>query len=216
MAISMAAVLLLMASQQGGGAGATISTSAHETGLRQSVPTFVLRTLHAKAFSETPASIPDFQPAGTAVPKTDIVATAADSHQLRFGLAVYRSFNAAMYPAISTDGGATWRIDGPQFWVAAAQAGNVTTNVRALGAHGAYFWGQGGNTVKVTNDRGRHWWVTGFAAGVYTVSASHGTLRTVAFGKQVNGGPDFQAFLYVSEDSGHTWKLHGELPNVKL
>lgn len=57
-----------------------------------------------------------------------------------------------------------------------------------------FFWGRGGNFVKVTTDAGRHWWVTGFAAGVVLVTASHGTLRTVSLGNQVQGG-DVQAFV---------------------
>jgi hypothetical protein len=173
--------------------------------------------LLARAFpAQSESAVPNLQLAGTVVPQSDIEAIAADSSSLRFGLAVFQSPNAATYPAISTDGGATWRIDGPQFWVAAAQAGNVTTNVGALEPRGAYFWGRGGNTVKVTTDAGRHWWVTGFAAGVFSVSASHGTLRTVAFGQQLNNRLDYQAFLYVSKDMGLRWKLHGELPAVKL
>jgi len=143
------------------------------------------------------------------------VAIAADSDRVHFGLAVYRGLMGATYPAISTDGGAIWRIDGPRFYVAAAQAPNVTSSVGALGPHGAYFWGQGGNFVKITTDEGVHWWTTGFAAGVYKVSAARGTLRTIALGNQVQGGA-FQAFLYVSTDSGRTWNFHGNLRNVRL
>ena len=143
-----------------------------------------------------------------------MVATATDSRRVLFGLAVYRDFMGATYPAISTDGGAIWRIDGPRFYVAAAQAANVTSDVGALGPHGAYFWGPGGNSVKVTTDEGIHWWITGFTAGVYKVSTTRGTLRTVAFGNQVQDGA-FQAFLFVSTNSGRTWNLHGQLHNVR-
>jgi len=133
---------------------------------------------------------------------------------IAFGLAVYRGFQGATYPAISTDGGAIWRIDGPRFYVAAAQAANATSNVGALGTSGAYFWGQGGNFVKITTDEGTHWWITGFAAGVFKVSVTHGTLRTIALGNQLQDG-DFQAFLYVSTNSGSTWSFHSQLPNVR-
>jgi hypothetical protein len=129
-----------------------------------------------------------------------------------FGLAVYPEL--ATYPAMSTDGGAIWRIDGPPFSVAAADGPAFTSSVGSLGAHGAYFWGQGGNAVKVTLDEGLHWWITGFGA-VYKVSASHGTLRTIALGNQVSC-VDFQAFLYVSTNSGRTWQFHGQLRDVQL
>lgn len=141
------------------------------------------------------------------------MATTADSSRLHFGLAVYRNLMSATYPAISTDSGAIWRIDGPRFYVAAAQAPNATSSVGALGPRGAYFWGQSGNFVKVTTDEGVHWWVTGFAAGVYKVSRTRGILRTVALGNQLPGG-SFQAFLYVSANSGMTWNLRGQLRDV--
>jgi hypothetical protein len=144
------------------------------------------------------------------------VTTAANGGGVLFGLAVNPpDVASATYPALSTDGGTAWRIDGPVFWVAGADAPAVTSSVGALGPHGAYFWGQGGSLVKVTTDEGLHWWLTGFAAGVYKVSASHGTLRTIALGNQVSC-TDFQAFLYVSTNSGRTWKLHGQLRAVRL
>ena len=194
-----------------GSSGPGTSSSGHSP-----IPAFVQKTLGAFSLpAAPPSSIPNFQPVGVLVPKADIVATAADGNRVVFGLAVYRDLMAATYPAISTDGGAIWRIDGPRFYVAAAQAPNVTSSVGALDPHGAYFWGQGGNFVRITTDEGVHWWVTGFAAGVYKVSATGGILRTVALGNQVQGG-SFQAFLYVSTNSGRTWNLHGQLHNVKL
>ena len=194
---------------------ATNSRQSTSSGGQSSLPSFVQKTLRATPDQQdTPLSIADYQAVGVLVPKTDIVATAADSPRLHFGLAVYRGFQGATYPAISTDGGAIWRIDGPRFYVAAAQAANATSNVGALGTSGAYFWGQGGNFVKITTDEGTHWWITGFAAGVFKVSVTHGTLRTIALGNQLQDG-DFQAFLYVSTNSGSTWSFHSQLPNVR-
>jgi hypothetical protein len=180
-----------------------------------STPAFVRRILRAVPLPSTPASLQNYQPIGVLVPKADIVATAANGDGILFGLTLHRDFMEATYPALSTDGGTTWRIDGPLFWVAAADAPNVTSNVGALGSRGAYFWGQGGNFVKVTTDEGHHWWLTSFDAGVYKVSASHGILRAVALGNQVSC-TDFQAFLYVSTDSGSAWNLHGQLRDVAL
>jgi hypothetical protein len=132
-----------------------------------------------------------------------------------FGLAVYPQFGQATYPALSTDGGHSWRIDGPLFWVAAAEGAAVTNDVGALGSRGAYFWGKGGNVVKVTLDDGLRWWATGFGDSVYKVSASHGVLRTIALGNQVSCNA-FQAFQYVSTDSGRTWRFHGRMHDVAL
>ena len=111
----------------------------------------------------------------------------------------------------------TWRIDGPRFYVAAADGPDVTSSVGALGPDGAFFWGEGGDVVKITTDGGLRWSATGFGDGVYSVRAAHGTLRTVALGNQVKGGAGgaFGAFLYISTDAGRTWKLHGVLPDVR-
>jgi hypothetical protein len=206
---SLGLVLVLMATFDGGG----VSGAA---GIHDTSSGGLHRTLRAVSLhEESVASIPNYQSAGTLVPKVDIAATAGDSNGARFGLAVYPDLNSATYPAISIDGGATWRICGPRFWVAAAQGPAVTSSVGALNSRGAYFWGQDGNLVKVTLDEGVHWWATGFPGGVYKVSATHGTLRTVALGNQVKGGA-FQDFLYISTDSGRTWKFHGRLPDLKL
>ena len=214
---SLALPLVLVTVFDGGAVSGAAGSSGHDRSSsgHSPIPAFVQKTLGSFSLpAAPPSSIPNFQPVGVLVPKADIVATAADGNRVIFGLAVYRDLMAATYPAISTDGGAIWRIDGPRFYVAAAQAPNVTSSVGALGPHGAYFWGQGGNFVDITTDEGVHWWITGFAAGVYKVSATGGTLRTVALGNQVQGGA-FQAFLYVSTNSGRTWNLHGQLHNVK-
>ena len=205
---------LVMVFEGGGVGGATGSSGQDPSSSGQSPPAFVQRTLRAIPLRGTPpSSTPNLHRVGVLVPKVDILATTADSNQVRFGLAVYRDLMWATYPAISTDGGAIWRIGGPRFYVAAAQAASVTSSVGTLGSRGAYFWGQGGDVVDVTTNEGARWWTTGFAAGVYKVSDTRGTLRTVALGNQVKGGA-FQAFLYLSTNSGRTWHLRGQLHNV--
>lgn len=165
----------------------------------------------------SPALTPDALAVGTVVPASEIKLTAMDSTQLHFGLANIGPGVSppSTYPAISTDGGATWKIDGPEFWVAAADGPEVVSSGGALGSEGAYFWGQGGNVVHVTTDEGLEWWTSGFPAGVDKVSASHGILHTVALGGQVDSA-SFQAFLYQSKDFGRVWTFVRKLPDVKL
>jgi sugar lactone lactonase YvrE len=117
------------------------------------------------------------------------------------------------YPAVSTDGGTTWKVDGPLFHVDALQGASVVANTGALGPHGAYFWGRGGNVIWMTYDSGAHWWTVAFGAGVDRVSARNGTLEAVALGSQVKRGTAVQRFLYISSDSGETWRLRRELAN---
>ena len=76
----------------------------------------------------------------------------ADPGLVRFGLASLAIPAGETYPALSTDGGTTWRIDGPLFHVNAAQAAAVVGSSGALQPRGAYFWGQGGNVIWITYD----------------------------------------------------------------
>jgi hypothetical protein len=200
-----------------GGPGRAAGSAKERSHHAASLPAYLSRTIHAIPLPALFTSIPDLQPVGTLVPGADITVSASDGGGLRFGLAVFPSYQSATYPAISGDGGATWRIDGPCFWVAAADGPAETSSVGALGPDGAFFWGEGGDVVKITTDGGLRWSATGFGDGVYSVRAAHGTLRTVALGNQVKGGAGgaFGAFLYISTDAGRTWKLHGVLPDVR-
>ena len=142
------------------------------------------------------------------------MATESDGGKIHLGLATFPS-STQTYPAISRDGGATWKIDGPLFHVDALQGASVVGRTGALGPHGGYFWGRGGNVVWITYDLGAHWWTVLFGGGVDRVSATKGTLEAVAFGSQVKGATAVQRFLYTSTDSGKTWKVGLQLANLR-
>ena len=154
-------------------------------------------------------------PAGTTVSAADIGARAATSDGVVYGLADQGTDFGEVWPAISTDSGKRWRIDGPLFYYAAADAPNATDSIGARGGDMAWAWGWGGNFVKVTTDRGRHWWAADFPAGVDTVTWRDGQLQVRALGISTANG-QFQSFLYISPDGGRTWILHGRLRNVRL
>jgi hypothetical protein len=209
--------VLILGSIVGGGIGAAASSGQGSSSTRGELPPGLQETLRARQVTQSTQSsfIANPQPVGTLVPTSDVVMTAADVGQTRFGLATYSSAGDASYPAISADAGRTWRIVGPLFHIDAAQGASVVTSVDSYGGDGAYYWGRGGNVVWVTTDGGRHWWLTGFAYGVNGVTASHDVLRTVALGRQVKGGR-VESFLYESDDSGHTWEFRGRLRDLRL
>jgi len=178
-----------------------------------STTTLPPETLQATLLSEEP--VPDLQPVGTPVPAANVTAKTIVSPNASFGLATFASLNEATYPALSTDGGTSWHVDGPEFYVAAAQGPAVVSSVGALPPDGAYMWGQGGNVVRITTDGGTQWWATGFAGGVYSVTASSGTIDTVALGTQLADGA-FSAYLYASTDYGHSWQFQKQVANVRL
>jgi hypothetical protein len=152
------------------------------------------------------------EPAGTAVPGHDVTRSVSDNAKLKFCLATFPS-TTQTYPAVSTNGGTTWKVDGPLFHVDALQGASVATSSGVLPSHGAYFWGRGGNLIWITYDEGAHWWTAVFGAGVDDLSSRHGTLEAVVCGAQVRTTA-LQRFLYVSTDSGRTWRVRRQLADL--
>ncbi len=216
MAAACGVFMFMVWATVGGVVDAAAGTRLESAIAGQNLPPYIQETVHGRLVPPSTQSsfIPNPLPIGALVPRADVTVTAVDSHGLRFGLATYPTPQDTTYPAISTDGGGSWRIDGPLFHVAAAQGASVITNVGPLGSRGAYFWGRGGNVVWVTTDRGSQWWSTGFSYGVHRVSATHGILSAAALGNPLESG-GFETFLYVSKDSGRTWTLRGRLGNVE-
>jgi hypothetical protein len=154
-------------------------------------------------------------PAGTAVSAADIGARAATAGHVVFGLADQGTDFGEVWPAISTDSGKRWRIDGPLFFYAAANAAAGTDRIGARNGDMAWAWGWGGTFVKVTADRGRHWLLADFPAGVDTVTWQDGQLYVRALGHQTATG-QFQTFLYISPDNGRTWTLRSRLSDISV
>jgi hypothetical protein len=111
----------------------------------------------------------------------------------------------AQYPAATTDGGATWKTDGPAFHVNAAQAPLSVTNIGAASRTKVFAYG-GGQVVDATSDGGQRWYRALFNGLVMAVVRGFGG-RLVAFvDASVNGrGVTWQ---YVSRDGGRTWRYN--------
>ncbi len=82
---------------------------------------------------------------------TRVFANASDG----FALA---DVGSAQYPARSVDGGSTWRIDGPQVHVDAADGVEGVGYVGVAGPRTLFAYGS--SAVDVTTDAGRIWWET--------------------------------------------------------
>jgi hypothetical protein len=120
----------------------------------------------------------------------------------------------SIWPAISTDRGRTWRIDGPLFVYPAEQGADTTSAMGTLSANMAYAWGELGNYVKITYDSGQQWWIANIPGqGVYSVSRDGLTLRARTLGPQTVTGKS-ETLLYISSDQGRTWTLNGQLGDV--
>ena len=107
--------VLILCAMVGGGVQAAANSGQESLLAGRELPPYLQETLHARQLTQSTESsfITNPEPVGTVVPHSDVVMTAANNRQVRFGLATYVSAGDATYPAISTDAGNTWRIDGP-------------------------------------------------------------------------------------------------------
>ncbi len=111
------------------------------------------------------------------------------------------------YPAVTSDGGKTWRVDGPIFHVAAADANAVVTAISAAAPDTVVAFG--GPAVDVTTDGGLHWSTTNFPGGVWAVGVNNGTVTAYAGTTWSYDGP---VALYQSRDGGLHWTYHPTAP----
>jgi hypothetical protein len=144
--------------------------------------------------------------AGTLAPGTKVRAASLGQRvfvNARHGFAL-ASVGQAQYPAASSDGGRTWRTDGPALHVNAAQAPLVVTSIGAASAKTAYAFG-GGQALDTTSDGGKKWYRALFNGLVMAVVPnSSGHLVAFVDGSAGSTGVTWQ---YVSKDGGRSWHL---------
>jgi photosystem II stability/assembly factor-like uncharacterized protein len=116
---------------------------------------------------------------------------------VHFALADRGSMFGVVYPAISTDGGRTWSVDGPCFYYAAAQGANAVSTIEARAPNWAYAWGYGGSYVKSTRDGGAHWFAADFPSSIVQVTTKGDSLVVKLYRTPSR---------YVSHDYGLTWR----------
>jgi hypothetical protein len=147
------------------------------------------------------------RPPGTLAPGTTVPASGIfgnrvfiDAHR---GYALVQH-GQAQYPAATTNGGTTWKTNGPALHLNAAQAPLVVAFIGAGGTKKIFAWG-GGQVIDATPDGGAHWYratFTGLPVAVLKNPKGH----LVAF---VDGqtGASSVATQYVSKDGGKSWHL---------
>lgn len=151
-----------------------------------------------------------FLPPGSRVGRPSVGPVAADG-MIRYGLANDGPMMSVAFPVISTEGG-PWVINGPRFWYAAAQGGSGVGYVEVVPPTTAVYWGA--NAIRMTSDRGRHWYYAWFDAGVEDLQVRGRSIRARVFGPQEASGRWTQTYLYVSPDHGHTWELKRRMADV--
>jgi hypothetical protein len=153
-------------------------------------------------------------PRGTRITATDVGPRVRLSDGSIAGLANRGDLFGSVYPAVSTDAGDSWSVNGPPFSIAGASGPDATDHIAASPDGTVVAWGRGGNFVKTTTDGGSHWYQATFPAGVGSAEPKGGrTLRVRAVGEQ-RVGSKFATRLYVSFDGGRSWHRRQELAPV--
>ncbi len=112
------------------------------------------------------------------------------------------SVTSADYSVATTNGGRTWKTDGPALHLDAAQAPLAVAFLGAVNRRILFAWG-GGQVIDTTNDGGRTWYSALFTDGS-PVAVVHGLENhLVAFVGSSSGADVWQ---YVSKDGGRTWR----------
>jgi photosystem II stability/assembly factor-like uncharacterized protein len=118
----------------------------------------------------------------------------------RHGFAL-ASVGQAQYPAATSNGGRTWKTDGPALHLNAAQAPFVVLEIGAAGRRTVFAYGSG-QVIDTTSDGGKHWYRALFnGLPMAVVRNAFGHLVAFVDG-QTGGGATWQ---YVSKDGGKTW-----------
>lgn len=143
---------------------------------------------------------------GTVVKPADLFTTRVFANLSPVGFALV-NIDSAQYPARSADGGRTWRIDGPQVHVNAADGAEGVQYVGV--ASPRTFFAYGSQAVDVTTNSGRTWWETFLGELVVAVVPGSRSNELVAYvQRQLSSNSSSLAaptWQYVSHDGGRHW-----------
>lgn len=155
--------------------------------------------LTAQHLRPRPAAVPR----GTTVKQADMFSTRVFANA-SVGFALV-NLDSAQYPARSLDSGGTWRIDGPQVHVNAADGAEGVEFVGVAGARTFYTYGT--EAVDVTTDGGRTWWETFLGELVVAVVPGPRNSLLAYVQQQLDPNSSLAAvtWQYISHDGGHHW-----------
>ncbi len=120
---------------------------------------------------------------------------------------------SARYPSHSVDGGRTWRINGPQLHVDAADGAEGVGYVGVAGDRTLFAYG--GSAVDVTTNGGRTWWETFLGELVVAVVPGPGNALVAYVQQQLtNSIKPVATWQYVSSDGGRRWRYSTALAGI--
>lgn len=145
------------------------------------------------------------QRTGTLAPGTRVRSTQVAGQRVftdaKHGFAL-ASVGQADYPVATSDGGKTWKTNGPALHLHAAQAPLAVAFIGAVNRRTVFAWG-GGQVIDTTRDGGNSWYGALFTNGSPIAVVHDFGGRLLAFVGSFNGTKIWQ---YVSKDGGRTWR----------
>lgn len=112
------------------------------------------------------------------------------------------SVGQADYAVTTTDGGTTWKTDGPALHLHALQAPLAVSFIGAVNRKTVFAWG-GGQVIDATSNGGRTWYQALFTSGSPVAVVHDFAGHLLAFVQSVSGSGTVE---YVSKDGGRTWR----------
>lgn len=188
------ASVLVMTAASAGAVAAYAAAGAAAAADSSSFPTTVTSTLITR-------------PQGTLAPGTAVKSSALGERvfpSATHGFAL-AAVGQAQYPAATTDGGKTWRTDGPALHLNAAQAPLSVTDVGAATAKTAYFYGSG-QVVDTTPDAGKHWYRALFQGVTMAVVPGPSGALVAFVDFSATSSASGTTLQYISRNAGRTWK----------
>jgi len=157
------------------------------------------QTVRATLISRPPRTLPP----GSTVRASKIFGNRVFT-DAKHGFALVQS-GQAQYPVSSTDGGKTWKTDGPALHLNAAQAPLAVIYIGAASQKTIFAWGTG-QVIDTTSDGGKHWYRALFQ-GLPGAVVKNPQGHLVAFVDGSSSGSSGATVQYVSKNGGKTWRL---------
>jgi len=140
---------------------------------------------------------------GTVVRSADLGQRVFTDAEHGFALA---SVGQAQYPAATSNGGTTWKTDGPALHIDAAQAPLSVVDIGAASQKTVFAYGSG-QVIDATSDGGAKWYGALFQGLVMAVvPGASGHLVAFVDASTSGGGSSGVTWQYVSKDGGRSWR----------
>jgi hypothetical protein len=139
----------------------------------------------------------------------------------RTGFAITNVLKAGdgTYPVATTNGGTTWRTDGPVLHIPAAQGAIAVGQAGVAGSRIYFAWcGACNSVIDITPDAGKHWWQAYMPGQVLSLLGSPyaraGLIAVVEGPTSAADGRGASLWVYIS-NNGRRWTYNHSMNAVR-